>query len=211
MRKTHLISLLICAAMLPATGSAQSDTPRLAFGITGSMNLATMAGSDVTDASNRVAYAGGVFMRVSFNSNWALQPELLYVGKGVKLTDYTVSPAVEATVEMSYVELPILLRATATPTANIHPYIELGGALAAKSDCKVTGKSAGVSVSMSCADIGGEVQTFDAGAVGGLGLEFPMDTHAFSIGVRYTYGLIDPGSEADAKHRNLQFMAGFRF
>ncbi len=197
-------------AVMPLIAGAQSSSSRTSFGLLGAVNVATLGGSDATGLGNRVAFSAGGFVRIALNPSWSFQPELEYAAKGAQATSNSAGYLTVGTLDLRYLEIPLLFRVTATSSPSVRLYGELGPAFAVELDCTITGAGAGVSVSESCSDYS-SVSSFDVGAMVGGGFEFPIDTHSLSLGVRYNYGLTDIATDTDAKNRNLQFVAGLRF
>lgn len=205
MRMKFVPVLAAVALALPAHASAQSVLGT-SFGFVGAVNLSTFGGSDVSGAKTKVNFSLGGFARIPMSPMWSFQPELEYAGKGSKASDNTGT----ATVDLSYVEVPLLFRLSAPSTPAGQLFGEIGPAVAFKVDCTVSGTSGGITVSGSCANAGVDVKTTDFGGVIGAGYEFPMSGMGLSIGVRYNYGLSELFSGSNAKNRNLQFVAGLR-
>ncbi|MGH7688161.1 MAG: hypothetical protein ACREN3_00980, partial [Gemmatimonadaceae bacterium] len=58
------------------------------------------------------------------------------------------------------------------------------------------------------ANIGFDANSFDLGALVGVGLELPVGTHAIWAGVRYDYGLLDVADGSNARNLTLQIVGG---
>ena len=205
MHSRLLIVPFILAFGAPGYAGAQASQ-HTSFGLVGAVNLATFGGSDASGAKNRVGFSLGGFARIPMSAMWSFQPEVEYAGKGAKTSDSFAT----GTVDLSYIEVPLLFRVSAPSTPAGQLYAELGPAVAFKIDCTISGSSGGITVSGSCADAGADIKTMDVGGVVGAGYEFPLNSMALSIGVRYNYGLTEIASNANTKNRNLQFVAGLR-
>lgn len=205
MRMKFIPVLAAVALALPAHASAQSVLGT-SFGFVGAVNLSTFGGSDASGAKTKVNFSLGGFARIPMSPMWSFQPELEYAGKGAKESDNTGT----ATVDLSYIEVPLLFRVASPSTPAGRLYGEFGPSAAFKVDCTVSASSGGVSASTSCANFGADVKSFDLGGVVGAGYEFPMSGMGLSIGVRYNYGFTEIASGANTKNRNLQFVAGLR-
>lgn len=210
--RTHVASVLSgLALMMPVAARAQSPLPHPSFGVIGAVNLSTVGGNDVSGVDNKVGFSLGGFVRIPMSPMWSFQPELEYAAKGYKVNDNPGGTPLTGTFDLKYVEMPLLFRVAAPSTPSGQFYGEFGPALAAKVDCTISGTSGGLSMSSSCDNFGVNVKSFDVGAMFGAGYEFPMGSHALSIGVRYNYGLVQLTDGKDIKNRNLQFVAGLRF
>jgi len=205
--RTRAASLLAALALAtPVAARAQLPLPHPSFGFIGALNLATFGGSDVSNATNKVGFSVGGFVRLPMSPMWSFQPELEYAGKGVKAS----GPGGSETYHLNYLEMPLLFRVAAPSTPAGQLFGEIGPALAVKVDCTISASSGGLSVSTSCANGGADIKSFDVGAMVGAGYEFPMGSHALSLGVRYNYGLTEIATGFNVKNRNLQFVAGLR-
>lgn len=210
MRITRLIGATLGALVLPAALAAQTPKPKIAFGVLGAVNLATVTGSDVPNRSTLVGYSAGAFVRVPFDATWSLQTGAEYAVKGVKSTDNSGGTSVEMKVELKYIEIPVLLHAATSDNASYKIYGEAGPAFSFKQGCTATGAAQGITVSFSCNDIG-TLKSYDIGAMFGAGVEIPMGAQALLLGARYNLGFIDISDQGSNKNRNLQFLAGLRF
>ncbi|MGH7668714.1 MAG: porin family protein [Gemmatimonadaceae bacterium] len=191
--------------MIPVAAHAQLPLPHPSFGLVGALNVASFGGSDASGLDSKVGFSLGGFVRIPMAPMWSFQPELEYAGKGAKASGGS------GTIDLSYVEMPLLFRVASPSSPAGQLFGEFGPALAFKVDCTISASSGGVSASESCADAGSDAKSFDVGGMVGAGYEFPMGSHALSIGVRYNYGLVELSSGSDTKNRNLQFVAGLRF
>jgi hypothetical protein len=55
------------------------------------------------------------------------------------------------------------------------------------------------------------VKTFDFGATGGAGLDFPIGRRNLMISARYTLGLIDVFDDGPGRNRTVTVLAGITF
>lgn len=165
------LSLLLVLAAALAAPAAQAQ---LAFGLKGGLNTAWQAGEDDVFSQPRLGAVGGVVLRAPLSPSLSLQAEGLYSQKGGVSEDLTG----DITLELDYVEIPVLLRA-ALP---VSPLLDVG--LSA-------GGSVGIPVRTVLRDEAGtriDVETeTDFGAAVGL----DVGSGPYSIGARYTFGLTD--------------------
>lgn len=203
-RVTALLSALLVG--FPAYAGAQMGLPHPSFGFVGALNVASFGGSDASGVDSKVSFSLGGFARIPMSPLWSFQPELEYAGKGAKASDNSGS----GSVDLSYIEVPLLFRVAPPSTPAGQFYAEVGPAAAFKIDCSISGSSGGISASTSCDNAGLDVKSFDFGGVVGAGYEFPMSGMGLSIGVRYNYGFVELFDGSNTKNRNLQFVAGLR-
>ncbi len=206
--RTRVASLFsVLALAMPVAARAQMPLPRPAWGIMGALNLASFGGSDASGLDTKTSFSIGGFVRVPMTPMWSFQPELEYAGKGAKASSGSGS----GSIDLSYVEVPMLFRVATPSTPTGRLFGEIGPALAFKVDCTISASGGGASASTSCANAGFDMKSFDVGGIVGAGYEFPMGTYGLSVGVRYNYGLVEITSGSNVKNRNLQFVAGLRF
>ncbi len=104
MKKITFVTVLLIALM------AANNTFAQGFGVKGSFNMFNMTitddEDDKTDTGMIPTFDAGVFAEFEVAPEFFLRPELLYAGKGTKLTDSEADP--KPKMKLSYVELPIL-------------------------------------------------------------------------------------------------------
>ena len=210
MRVTRMVGSMLCVLALPALAAAQTSTPKISYGILGGVNVATATGRDIPNKSNLIAYAFGAFVRFPFDATWAIQTGAEYSVKGVKATDETTTPPTDLKLELKYIEVPVFLRGMTDLDPKVKWYGEVGPVFSFKTACTTTGTQNGVSVSVSCSDLG-NFKSYDIGAAVGTGLEIPMNDQAFLVGARYNFGMVNVSDQGSNKNRNLQFLVGWKF
>ncbi len=206
--RTRLASLFsVLALAMPVAARAQVPLPHPAWGIMGALNFANFGGSDASGTDTRTSFSVGGFVRVPLSPLWSFQPELEYAGKGAKAS----SGSTTGSIDLSYVEVPLLFRVATPSTPAGRLFGEIGPSIAFKVDCTISASGGGVSASSSCANAGADAKSVDYSGIIGAGYEFPMGMSALSLGVRYNYGLADVASGSNTKNRSVQLVAGLRF
>jgi hypothetical protein len=196
--------LFLVASVAPmAQGLAQSPNSAVSYGVTGAVNQASFGGSDATYSGSRIGFAIGGFLRKPIDDTWVFQLELQYTTKGTKVS-YS---GFTSSVDFGYLELPLMFRAFLGGNEKVRPFVEAGPELAVNISCSISASDGTTSQSATCSSIGASPKSFDAGLIGGAGVEFGR----WSVGVRYDYGLLDVGNGGSFKNRNLQGVLGFRF
>ncbi|MCL3854470.1 PorT family protein [Parabacteroides sp. GYB001] len=119
--------LRICVVFIILSARAYAQSP-VSFQVKVGAGLASMWGQN-TEENAKFAYRVGVGMEYGFNKTWALQPSLNFVSKGSKEDGKDLG---KATVNMLYLELPVMLSARLhlTKTSNLvisgGPYMAYG-------------------------------------------------------------------------------------
>jgi hypothetical protein len=171
--------------------------------VTAELNIARVSGEEVPDVSNRLGFGGGAYLAIPLGPQLDFQPEILFATKGTK----SGSGAQEATLALSYLEIPLLARVNFKSSSSVTPLLVFGPALAIKASCSVDLPGGG---SNDCAQItDGEFNTVDAGLVMGGGLSFAVAGRNVLLGVRYNLGLRRIVTDSDSKNRVLSFVGGF--
>lgn len=97
MKKYVLALILIC--IVAGTAWAQKITP----GIKGGLNISDVAG---INGDNRLSGHVGLFLNSRLNSQWAIQPEILYSGQGQEFIFLNR----ETTLALSYIQVPVMFQ-----------------------------------------------------------------------------------------------------
>ena len=110
-----------------AVSFAQNPNTKLQIGVIGGLNF---SGADIeiveegADVSNTTVFGiGGVF-DWNLNQTFSLRLEPMYLQKGIGKSELDVQPDVEWTLESSYLELPVFIKAEFGSA--IRPYIMAG-------------------------------------------------------------------------------------
>jgi len=181
------------ALSIMALSAQAQDFPGTAFGVKGGLNLTNFAKNDnITDEKIRAGFNAGIYGRFKLTDGFSLQPEVIYSTQGNKQTYSTNfignSPSSTATIDLGYVQVPILAVVNIVPNFNIHagPY---AGFLVKN---KYTSDNNNGNSSSN--DINSDYfNKVDFGLVGGIGI----DITKVHIGARYLYGLQNVGADKD--------------
>lgn len=182
------------------------------FGIKGGVNFSNLFVDEVNDEHVRVGAHGGVYAKLPVARGFSIQPELLYNGKGAKLSyDNFLSGEGEYRFNLHYVELPVLGVINIAKNLNI----QAGPYVAYMAGANITDVNKDGSID-NIRDLNADnFNRFDWGVAGGLGI----DVQNFTIGARYNYGFKEIGKSGslsgqltkDSKNSNLQLFVGFAF
>lgn len=188
--RAGIIALLVIA--VPATARSQ-----VSLGVKGGVSFGTLSNKQ-PDWKSRTGFAAGIAVDMRAKVI-GIQPELLYVQKGVEI-DGTPSSSSDAP-KLAYLELPILVKVT-IPTPGIQPMIYAGPSVMFRLSCSFGG--------VDCTD---QVKSTDYGAVLGGGLRFGGN-HGLTVEGRYTWGLNDindPSAGVKQNTRTFLLLAGVSF
>lgn len=168
-------------------------------GIKGGFNFANLRGDDVEGSSSRKALVVGGFVKINLLNIIALQPEVLYSGKGAEFD----SNSTKTTTKITYLEIPVLVRINAVNAGLLH-----AGLIAGPSFAFTLSAKAGDT------DIKDSIKSNDMGAVIGIGADIGAGVISLVGDVRYTMGLgsiDDSGADLDMKNGVFSVMVGISF
>ena len=189
----RLQRVLLCSTIAIALGAgavSAQGAGRTTFGVLVGGTAAKVTDIDVTSADlfsglstvkNRYGYQAGVYVNRSFSKFLSLQPEVHYIQKGTVFDVGGTSSLGAVTIDLTYVEVPLLLRAD-LGSSPWHPFITAGPTVAMRVGCKGHVESSGSNLSVDCknfddngtaadpfetTDFGGSVGAGLVGSVGG--------------------------------------------
>lgn len=193
---------LVAVMVLPTPAlSAQS----LWLGAKAGRSSAKLADEDL---GRRVAFTGGVTLTIEFTQALALQGEVLYAEKGF------VDRPGDWEMQITYLEIPVLLRLAIPTKTLIRPVVLAGFAWSLEVDCGgwTTLPYIGPPpppIPLDCDHM--RTDHLDMGWVVGGGLEFRVGRFSVTVEGRYTGGMIDIGSHytfANVKNETVAFLVG---
>ena len=187
----------------------------LQAGVKGGVNLANTRVEDTTSemSDSRLGMSLGGFVAIPVSPLFSIQPEALFSMKG----DQASAGDATATLQLDYIEVPVLAKLTLAPEAVAHPSVfvgpSLGINLAAKA--KVEGDPI---IPDSEVDLKDATKSTEFGLVMGGGVEMPVGaagTQSIGLDVRYNLGLTsidNSGTEgASVKNGVFSVLGTFRF
>ncbi|WP_143310299.1 porin family protein [Chitinophaga vietnamensis] len=168
MKKLILSGILVIGAMLAVKAQ------EINFGVKGGLNLAKLTNSD--NAKTRASFNAGGFVNIGLNESWAIQPELMYSGQGVKYKRNIAGLfTTESTLKTDYINIPVMVQYNIVPSF----YVEAGPQVGFLAGAKV--KSGNNST-----DFKDYMRTADFSL--GLGFGYKLDM-GLGISGRYNFGL----------------------
>jgi hypothetical protein len=232
MKRSFTIVLIAVMCMLIALPASSQI---FGIGVKGGLNFANLRGDFIldlddefqldTDLKNSTGFIIGASFRTSLLPFISLQPEILYTEKGAKFEESMMIPvngstanaAVEATIDLKYLEVPLLVRA-GLPVPGFSPFVYLGPAIAFNLSADFTMEANVMGFSMKeTEDIKDEIKNIDYGLVVGGGLEFGLPLFKLHVEARYTMGLTnvldngDMNGDIDLKNGVFSLMVGATF
>ena len=211
-----IVAILFGANNLNAqtdSNSSTSSSSSSSFGIKGGFNFSNLYSDDVDDENVLTGFNVGFFANAPLAAGISIQPEVNFTTKGAELQYNNANFQGTGKFNLSYVEVPLLLKVNLTKNFNIH-----GGPYAAfLVNAKVTNEDANGNINFEDQVNKDDLNKFDYGLAGGIG----FDVDNFGLGIRYNYGLQTVGKERtylgttytfpDAKNSSLSIYAAFKF
>ena len=207
----RVLSAVFAAAVfliVPASALAQQ------VGIKGGANFASLTPEEDEDpdTSRRPGLVAGVWFRTAPTTRFSFQAEGLFSEKGVKFNNipFDVDSVATVDIRVRYIEIPLLARVNLTDPRSTTRVFVVGGTtpafrLSARAKAEVDGEQ-------ETRDISDDIEPFDLGLAGGLGVEFGRAL----IEARYTHGLRkinkddnDPNDRI--QNRVFSLSVGYRF
>jgi len=168
-------------------------------------------------ADTKTGFHAGVFAIIPLGTHFALEPGVQYSQKGI--TSMGTVPVTQgevinlqqgsATARMSYIEVPVLLRAYVTK--GLYLYAGPQASYLAKGTAHVTsGGATEANGYQQDIDIKDQFRSLDLSAAGGLGYQFK---NGLGLSAGYDYGLssLDKDGKSDSQNRAFKASASFSF
>src|SRR5690606_18301155 len=167
-----------------ALSSAQESN---SFGIKGGVNFSNLYTEEVDDRNLLFGFNAGLVAVLPFGEFLAIQPEILFSGKGAELKYNNAFVEGKAKFRLNYIEVPVLLRVNLTNSFSI----QAGPYIAYLIDANVKNETNNELFDFEENLDTDDFKKFDYGLSGGVELEFSP----ISIGARYNYGVANVGKE----------------
>ena len=217
-------SILFFAAVFAAvTASAQIQ---ISYGPRLGINLAKWHAEDLDDAGeikNRLGYLGGAVFEIRFNENFAIQPEINFLQKGVKYSETDTlfgNYSSSADVSFNFLEVPVTLkvgRSFGIARVDLLAGPSLGYGLSGKTRNTyiINGKTEKEEFTINFKD--SEISRIDVSLQIGAAVSFGLGESArLFVDGRYLLGFTNVMSSSDSEdptihNRGIAFSAGVLF
>ncbi len=209
--KTITSTLLLILIAIGSVSLAQESS----VGIKGGFNLSTISTDEGSDKNLKPGFHIGVFNKIALSESIALQPELLFSTKGLKINyDESLIADGETRFNTNYIDLPVYLALNVSKAFQIQfgPYVSYLISANVETDAEV--------FDYFQIDSNDELDrknfnAFDYGVAAGVS----FDLDPLIIGVNYSLGLNAVAREdepsydmlGDAKNSVIQIFAGIKF
>jgi hypothetical protein len=135
----------------------------------------------------RTGFELGVSGKLGINEKWALQPELMFVKKGVTVE----SGIFESNYKTSYIGIPILVQYSLMSIGVTRIHLEGGGVVNVRTSGTAELNSAAVGQSYEVNLDNSSWRSMDYGVVIGAGAEWPRKLGIWVFELHYDYGFMD--------------------
>ncbi|MFN2603707.1 MAG: porin family protein [Gemmatimonadaceae bacterium] len=202
--------VVLGGAFIPCIATAQRA---------GDMTIGVMAGVNYSKVSQdpessdvsfeyKPGFVGGVFLGIQVNDWFSIEPEVLFSQKGSKVKGKGNNSALEGSVRINYIEIPVLAKFW-FPVSNpgVKPFIFGGPEVEFKVSCTAEGAILAVTGSEDCDKTDNEInlKSTDFGVTGGAGVQFRAGGQDLRVDARYTFGLTDINdSSAASDNREIK-------
>ncbi|MBN2744758.1 MAG: PorT family protein [Marinilabiliaceae bacterium] len=209
---------VFAAAVMMTTGAFA----QVSFGVKAGLNLSKLTSEyegESETSDNRISAAFGGFMNYQLSDKFSIQPELLISMEGGKnetsesetMMGQTVSYSSENTTKITFLNIPVMLKANIANGLFLEAGPQLGFKMSAKTEYESTMSMAGISETESGEEDIEDMKSMNLGL--GLGAGYEME-NGLGFGLRYNLGLsnlYDGEGDATYKINTLNIGVSYKF
>lgn len=210
--------------VLLAVVAAQPASAQVALGFRAGASVSDLsleAEGMEPDLDSSTGFLVGAFLDVPLSGNLFFQPGLQYVQKGAEMNENFEGEDFTFGIELTYVEVPLLLKYVFPTGGAVGVHLFGGPALGFETGCEIGIEGGGFDASVDCdegaaeEDIEIDTKSFDFGALFGGGVSFQAGPGSLLVEGGYNLGLAnladDAGDDSSAKNRAFYVTAGYAF
>lgn len=215
--KKLIVLVIVVGFMFTFTQNVYPD----GYGIKGGMNVAKISNLEDEDElivagfKTKNGFIFGCFYRFDLNNNLALQPEVYYSMKGTQASGsgviYGYGYSYDLSIEINYLEVPVLLKYKILPKGNYTPSLFAGPYVAFQMSTKASATVEVEGVTQTEETVMDEVKSIDLGVTVGGSLGIKMGSGSIILDLRYSLGLTKIADDTDAKNSSFTLMLGYAF
>ncbi|MGB4704314.1 MAG: porin family protein [Candidatus Saccharicenans sp.] len=187
------------------------------FGLKGGLSLANIKSDPPTfegfEWKTKQGIAGGASLEIGLIKGFSLQPEILYVQKGAKITANIEGIDITLKANIDYIEIPLLLKYNLISGGLTIPSVYAGPFIGFNRKAEFVISAPGYPEERE--DIKDEIKSTEYGLVFGVGLTQKLGLFRVTLDARYDLGLSNIYEGEDGpnyiKTRTWLFMAGISF
>lgn len=172
------------------------------------ISISNLGGDDISNTDSRTGLAVGWAFGFQGGERWSVQPEFHYWEKGGSTRFF----GVQTELDLSYLEVPVLLRVDLTQGSTITPHVLVGPTFGINLTCTARVTAGPFSGEQDCADRENfDVNSVDFGVAAGFGVSADMGGWDLSADARYAIGLADVLDRVNARNRGFGLLVGASF
>lgn len=231
---TMLFCIVLTFIMAPHT-LLNAQYPDVHYGIKAGIHTSTIVGDDfaldhgvgnlrLSAPQSRLGFRGGAFVGVRASRTFIAQIEALYSTRGAKYSGLTTlinnsdtsMPNLDATLELAYLEIPILASYVFETYSETRYTLFIGPTPAFLLNNKITGElnnETSTDPTTLDSDLT-ELPTFELDAAIGAAIAFPLSSAKLLVEIRYTLALTKLNQSEDlldSRNAVLSFQTGLEF
>lgn len=194
-----LLLLLFLSLFLALPASAQILEGLSGIGFKGGLSFGTLRGEQAEGLKPQVDFAAGAYGQISLSEVLTIQPEVLYARKGASVNVQEEEENVDITINLDYIEIPVLLKAGIPVEAPVVPSIHAGPYLgfAVNREVSAEGGNGGGTESLD-----GAFSSTDFGVTLGADLNFRSGNRTITLSGQYDLGLSNIVDREDLEDGN---------
>ncbi len=176
---------LIYAVIVFLVLFASQENAQVSVGFLGGVNFGDLKSEENNIESKSFLGIGGL-IEYNLGDNFSLVAEPMYLQKGGVQPESNTQP--EIRINLSFIELPLLLKYKFNFSESIKPYLVAGPTAGYRLSAKM---NADINMIAFSGDLENVSQAFDFGVTMGAGIEIPLESIFIFLEGRYSFGLID--------------------
>jgi hypothetical protein len=196
-----------CLLFVAAPAAAQDEHSDLGFQL--GYSRARFSGNQTGLAESRSGSLFGVFLGLPVAGPLNAQLEVFLARKGGGLSTVVADIPLQVSVQLVYIEMPVLARFVIPLGGRVHPNVFGGGSVALNIGCDIQAEIPGLLAQQACDEASDvAVHTLDFGAVLGAGLEYDWRDSNARLEIRQTIGLREVAPGDTARNRAWALLFG---
>jgi hypothetical protein len=173
---------------------------------------ADFTGADASGVKRRDGAIAGAWFRLPLAAVIAVQPGIGIASRGGAAAVPSPLGTLRLEVDLVYLDLPLLLRATLPGLAGTRFVLLGGGAPSLRIGCNVEVKQTGVPpVRQSCSATGASFREWDVALVAGAGIAIPVERSELSIQAKLVRGLRSVSEDSEIRNRTYSISVSVPF
>ncbi len=218
MKKTTKGMIVVLASLFMLSLVTMPARAGIHFGLKGGITLANIKSDPPTfegfEWKTKQGLAGGASLEIGLIKGFSLQPEILYVQKGAKITANIEGTDITLKANIDYIEIPLLLKYNLITGGPTIPSVYVGPYIGFNTKAEFVMSAAGYPEERE--DIKDDIKNTEYGLTFGVGLTQKLGLFRVTLDARYDLGIsniIEPTVEepSSIKTKTWLFMAGISF